>query len=539
MDEPWIPVLDLSGRLREVSLRGLFADAGELRMLACELPTQSFAILRLALAILHRATDGPPGETAWRELWKQPGLPLSDVEDYLAAFRDRFDLLHPERPFYQVADLQTAKGEVFGLERLIADVPNGFPFLTTRAGTGMDRISAAEAARWLLHCQAFDPSGIKSGAVGDARVKGGRGYPIGVGSAGSLGGVYLEGATLRETLLLNLVPTGPGLLASDARDLPVWEREPHGPSEEPATARGPFGVLSLYTWQSRRIRLNGDRHGITGAMVANGDKIEWQDRQLMEPLSVFGRSGPREREAKRVPIYLPRPHDHTRALWRGLETLLPPPASGGSEPPQRLSPLVMQWLARLRVHRVLGDDFTVTSRAVSITYGVQQATTSEVFGDSLTMNVQVVSGEAELRTTVVDSAGDAEEAVKVLRSLAADLVRAAAGQGTDNGAADRAAAAAYAELDRHFRRWLARLGTGSDALAERRAWQRTVLKVVVRLGRDMIAAAGPAAAVGRVERDNGKDVHYCSAQAEAWFRRKIYKALELAFDTSAKEEVPA
>jgi CRISPR system Cascade subunit CasA len=530
----------LDGRLREVSLRELFAQAGELRMIACELPTQTFAILRLVLAILHRATGGPAGEATWRDLWRSPGLPCQVIEEYLDAFRDRFDLLHPERPFYQVADLRTAKDEPFGLERIIADVPNGFPYLTTRAGTGMDQISPAEAARWVVHCQAYDPSGIKSGAVGDPRVKGGRGYPIGVGSMGSLGGVYLEGATLRETLLLNLVPVAPGLLRSDDRDLPVWEREPQGSGEEAEATRGPFGVLSLYTWQSRRIRLYGDREGITGAMVANGDKISWQDGQWLEPMSTWGRSASREKALKKVPVYLPRPHDHTRALWRGLETLLPQPLSS-SEPAQRLPPLIMQWLARLRINGAVGEDFQVTSRAVSVTYGNQQAVIDEIYGDALTMNVLVVLEDSKLHATVVDSAADAEAAVRALRSLAANLVHAVAGSGTDNGEADRAAAIAYSQLDRMFRTWLARLGPSSVPRAERTTWQQSVRRTVARLGHELIKEAGPAAWVGRVENDrNGKEVHYCSSQAEAWFRSGLTKALPLAVQApTRKQEVSA
>lgn len=541
LDEPWIPVLDLGGGQREVSLRELFTQAHELRMISCELPTQTFAILRLALAILHRATGGPPGESAWRALWRSPTLP-GDVGEYLDEYRDRFDLLHPDTPFYQVAGLRTAKGETFGLERIVADVPNGHQYLTSRAGSGMEKMSLSEAARWVVHCQAFDPSGIKSGAVGDSRVKGGKGYPIGVGVVGSLGGIYLEGQMLRETLLLNLVPVGPGLLSTDERDLPAWERGPYGAKEESDTTRGPFGVLGLYTWQSRRLRLYGARNGITGAMVANGDKIEWQDRHLMEPMSVWGRSAPREKELKRTPVYLPRPHDSSRALWRSLTTLLPQPLPSNGEPSQRLSPLVMQWLARLSNRGIVGNDFTVSPRAVSVTYGSQQAVIDQVFGDFLTMNVHVVREDSALRSCVVDSADDAEKAVRLLRTLANDLVRSAAGSGVDNGTGDRAAEAAYGQLDRRFRGWLARLTLASDPVEERTLWQRVVRKTVERLAADLILGAGPTAWVGHTIKDrNGMEVHYSSSQAEAWFRTRLRKTLPLAceFPNRTQEEKSA
>nr|WP_230416487.1 type I-E CRISPR-associated protein Cse1/CasA [Micromonospora tarapacensis] len=540
VDEAWIPVLDAAGQRRDVSLLGVFEQAGEVRTLAGELPTQNFAILRLALAILHRTTGGPPGEAAWQALWRARTLPVGEIADYLGAFRDRFDLLHPEHPFYQVADLRAAKENTYGLERLIADVPNGIPFLTTRAGSGMDSIAPAEAARWLVHCQAYDPSGIKTGAVGDPLAKNGKGYPMGPSSVGSLGGVHLEGETLLETLLLNLVPVAPRWQVADERDLPVWEREPVTAAEEAGATRGPYGLLSLYTWQSRRIRLFGDAGGITGAMISNGDRFEWQDRHLLEPMSVWGRSGPRETKEKRSPIYLPRPHDHSRALWRGLQSLLPAPPPPGGEPPQRLSPMVVQWLARLTVTGVVAPDFRARTRATSVTYGTQQAVVDEVFSDALTMNVLLLVGDSALRAAAVDAAGDAEAAVAVLRRLADNLARAAGSRDTDSGEADRAAERAYALLDRAFRDWLARLGPDSDPVAERAAWQRLVRRHVTGLGRELVAAAGPQAWIGRTGTDRaGREVHYSSSQADAWFRVGLAKALPMAAEPPQQSQEKA
>ena len=111
-----------------------------------EVPTQTFALMRLLLAVLHRAVDGPGDSRDWAALWRATTLPVAPVADYLGAFCGRFGLLHPATPFYQVADLRTANNEVFGLERLIADMPTGEPLFTTRLKAGIDKISFAEAA---------------------------------------------------------------------------------------------------------------------------------------------------------------------------------------------------------------------------------------------------------------------------------------------------------------------------------------------------------------------------------------------------------
>jgi CRISPR system Cascade subunit CasA len=288
--------------------------------------------------------------------------------------------------------------------------------------------------------------------------------------------------------------------------------------------------LSLYTWQSRRIRLFGDRAGISGAMVSNGDPIDWQDGHRREPMSVWGRSGPREQKQKRLPIYLPRPHDHTRQLWRGLQTLLPPPAQAG-EPAQRLSPLVSQWLAHLTVGGVIGPDVLVRQCATSVAYGSNQSVIDEVYSDALTMNVLVLVDGSPLRTIAVDGSADAEAAVRQLRNFAANLVRAAGGRDAGNGAAERAAELGYAQLDSDFRQWLLGLRPDRDPVAARTVWQRTVRGAVSRLGARLAAAAGPAAWTGRMVEDrSGQEVHLCTSQAEAWFRRGLAKALPMATD---------
>ena len=54
LDEKWIKVVDKkSNQVVEVSLKEVFENAHELKMLAGEMKTQDFAMLRLLLAVLH------------------------------------------------------------------------------------------------------------------------------------------------------------------------------------------------------------------------------------------------------------------------------------------------------------------------------------------------------------------------------------------------------------------------------------------------------------------------------------------------------
>lgn len=302
--------------VRDVSLRECFAEAHVIRALAGEVATQDAAILRLLLAILHRSVADLPeyAVDVWRGLWAAPTLPLVAIDQYLDRVEGRFNLFDDVAPFLQVADLSAAKTS--GLVKLVADVPDGAPFFTTRAGVELESLSLSEAARWLVHVQAFDPSGIKTGMQGDPRVKGGKGYPIGTGWVGRCGLIIAEGVTLKDTLLLNLV-LGTG--ESDAEpDLPVWERKPLGPGPEHRHPE-PLGPIDLLTWPARRVRLvrSPDQPGrVIDVLLGNGDRLEVANRHRLEFMSGWRRSRNQEK-THGVPTYMPRGHDPSRRLWRG------------------------------------------------------------------------------------------------------------------------------------------------------------------------------------------------------------------------------
>lgn len=531
LDEPWITCLTADGSAVDVSLLDLFRRAPDLREVVGDLPTQGFALLRLALAVLHRSVAGPPDERAWQRLWDAGQAPVDRIEAHLRAHADRFDLFHPQTPFFQVAGLHTAKGEFFGLERLIADVPNGHPYFTTRLGRGLEQLTPAEAARWLVHAQAYDVSGIKSGLVGDeGRIKGGKVYPLGTSWAGNLGGLYVEGGTLWETLLLNLVPTDqPGLARFSPEDRAVWEAEPLGPTASPDLARRPYGPVDLYTWPSRRILLEGDRDGVTGVVLGYGDPLSAPNRYTVEPMTAWRRSLPQEKKLGLKLVYMPKAHDPARALWRGLQAVLPAVAPRGKadDGPDFVTAGVVEWAGR-----ALDGDRPIALRAIGMDYGTQSSVVSDVVDDRLLVRAELVGpGGVDAQHLAVAAVEATDAAVLALRNLASNLVGAAGG--TDarltDGARDRAAERAYAALDQPFRRWLSTLGPESDLDAARDAWHRDARRIVRRIGDVLVAATGPDAWVGREVR--GRRV--TTPEADGWFRTAVARALPISLEQEA------
>lgn len=519
--EPWISVLDSDGHRRELSITELFHQAEDLREIVGEVPTQGFAILRLLLAVLHRAVDGPKDVDDWvaiRDGWKQT---VGDVEHYLVENRQRFDLRHTEAPFFQVAGLSTQKGDVAGLEKLIADVPNGNPFFTTRIGRGVALVSWAEAARWLVHVHAFDPSGLRPGAKGDPRRLNPNGThpPIGTGWAGMLGGVFLRGRTVQETLLLNLVAPDEAGLELRGEDLPVWERHPQGPGPEGGLdGRQPTGPVDLYTWQSRRVRLVGDDAGVTGAVLTQGDRMTPQNRHRLEPLTAWRFSKPQTAKFKQD-TYMPREHDPARAMWRGLPGLL-----AGQDERTGIEPGVLRWASALELDGHLPAG-TITVQAVGIEYGPQSSTVGELVHDHLDLPAEIVAhgdrSAAHLASRAVDQA---RLAVNIVATLAQNLYLAAGGDTESDGPATRARESAYDQLEGAFRRWVLTLSPDADVVERETAWQVKAHAVISRVGRDLAEAAGPAAMVGRTVRGRHLDL----GLAEAWFRSGLRKTLPLS-----------
>ena len=525
LDEPWIRVTRLDGAPDEVSLLSLFREATDIAGIHGEIASQDTAVLRLLLAICHRAMDGPEDLDVWEEYWRDPGSLGRDAVDHLERHRERFDLRDPERPFFQVAGIRTASGKLWGLKSLIADVPNNNPLFTTRIAEGLESIGWAEAARWLVHVHAFDPAGIRSGAVGDPLAKKGRSFPIGTGWAGQIGTVTVMGENLERTLLLNTVVCGEldGLNGVDpASDLAPWEREPDGPARTPA--REPLGPVDCYTWQTRRVLLHGDDDGVTGLFLGNGDRATPQNRFLVEPMTAWRYSEPQSRKLK-APVYMPCKLSKDRAFWRGLSTLvaqLSPPITvkGAGEVTPYRSPGVVSFYRGLMYHEIVPASGLIPLHAVGIEYGPQESTVAELVDDVLSLPAGLLGQKNERLLAVVrDAMGKTRQVADALWGLARDLDRARGGSpDTGKDAGRRAAAAFYQVIDEHFPRWLASLDQEDPDRAHVR-WRGLLRSEALEQQKELASAVPDTAFAGRGEGKGRADV----SRALLFFRRALNK----------------
>lgn len=537
LDEPWIPVRLVDGTITDVGLLELLRRTTDIADLACELPTQSIAIQRLILAIAYRVAT-PRDARDWARQWDE-GAPTEQMIEYLERWRDRFYLFGGRFPFMQVADLRTAKDAVSGLEKLIADVPNGEQFFTTRHGRALACIPPSEAARWLVHAQAYDPSGIRSGAVGDSQVKGGKGYPIGPAWCGHLGLVWLKGKDLDETLVLNLIPASTAALrgvdSSTDWGACSWEDlEPENSVRgdysllDPAGTPKELSIPRLLTWHSRRIRLVGDLSGVTGVVLAQGDKLAPQEMRLYEPQSLWRYSTPQSKKFK-TDVYMPRKFEAGRALWRNLPGTLPTVTTVqgvDKQPKQEFLPS-----ATLSFHYQLDNASIQTTypkvmriQAVGVTYGPQESTFEDIYSDELTLSVAVMRVEREDLSAEIDrQVRLTEEVARDVGTLAANLARAAgeSGDGAGDGARDRAKELFFSAVDNDFRSWLTQVDGHESARDVGRRWERTLRQHATDIQTELVRGASSSAIIGR---DTGRGYMNVGI-AENYFRSALNKRL--------------
>ena len=537
LDEPWIPVRLLDGTIADVGLLELLRRTTDIADLACELPTQSIAIQRLVLAVAYRVAT-PRDTRDWVRQWED-GAPTEQMIEYLERWRDRFYLFGGRFPFMQVADLRTAKDSVSGLEKLIADVPNGEQFFTTRHGRALACIPPSEAARWLVHAQAYDPSGIRSGAVGDSQVKGGKGYPIGPSWCGHLGLVWLKGKDLDETLVLNLIPADAaglrGVESSTEWGACSWEAaEPENAVRgdysllDPSGAPRDVSIPRLLTWHSRRIRLVGDSSGVTGVVLAQGDKLAPQEMRLYEPQSLWRYSTPQSKKFK-TDVYMPRKFEAGRALWRNLPGTLPTVTTVqgvDKQPKQEFLPS-----ATLSFHYQLDNALIEATypkvmriQAVGVTYGPQEATFDDIYSDELTLSVAVMRVEREDLSAEIDrQVRLTEEVARDVGTLAANLARAAgeSGDGAGDGARDRAKELFFSAVDTDFRTWLSQVDGHESARDAGRRWERALRQHATDIQAELVRGASSSAIIGR---DAGRGYMNVGI-AENYFRSALNKRL--------------
>lgn len=535
LHEPWILVMNHDGTTEELSLLNVFRKAHTLHGLAGELATQDIAILRFLLAILH-ATFGrqdvegnyhPISEQSgaspadarqrWKSLWDSKEFPYGVIEKYLLKYEDRFWLFHPERPFYQVAELNkvpTTSYESSKLNGEISESSNKVRLFPQRTGAKKSSLPYNEVARWLLYVNAFDDTSAKPKQPN---------LPSpGIGWLGKLGLIIAVGSNLFETLMLNfvLLPNGEKELWHEEK--PIWEVG-KTKSAERTEITMPRNASEILTLQSRRLLLKRKGDSVIGYDLLGGDFFSKENPQL-EQMTVWKyivKSGTTK------PELTPKRHNPAQKLWRDFSSLV---AQGEA----KKRPGVIEWLAHLKTNHLLKNRH-FRFQTASVHYGDKDFFVDDIFSDSISFNADL------LEDLGINWVNAIVNEIKTTELLVNQLWVLKQGLAIAEGHSDlkthekllrkqekQVKAQAYFRLDAPFRQWLEGIVINDEPEETCEKWFVTAKEIIRNLGKELVTRCGPQSTIGHTITTNGKVIHYIAPDLFNHFlsKTKSREALE-------------
>ena len=505
IDSPWIKVTGMDMQTRDLSLKDCLLNAHKLRCLSGETGVQDFAMLRLLLAILLSvyAREGPDEDQAldrWQELWEKGKFGKSEITDYLDTYHDRFWLFDKDRPFYQSTEAAKSSKKRCSVLKLNGAVnQSGNKKRLFSSASDKEGMPYAEAARWLVFLQGYDDGAVKSSIKGGPLLK-----PAWLGR---IGGIYAQGNTLFETLMLNLI-----LLKNGDEPWPaiikrpgfcaVWELDRPVQAEKISIPQ-PDTLPALYTLQSRRVFLIREGGLVTSYIVLAGEYFEIQDAYIEQMTSWK----PAEKKGAAM---VPRCHTMNRQMWRDLSSLLDLGEKKGAG--------LVRWLCQLRKTNCLDSSKAFCLRASGILYGsATQSCFVDFYDDGTVFRAGLLEDtDRKWRQKALYEIDLCQKTAYQVSLLARNLARAS---GYSEGTTDRKkssfswqADVYYAKIDRAFRLWLKGLDpeVHDDNYAD--VLRDQVKKTACSLARDMVEKAGPAAFRGRFK-EGREGKHYSSPEA--------------------------
>lgn len=528
IDEPWVRVIRADGSMEEVSLRDALVHAHEFIDLGGETQTQNIAVLRLLLAVLHTVfsrmdengedtplEDEEEALDRWAALWENGSFPERPITKYLLEWYERFWLFHPERPFMQ--SVSAKNGTQCAASKLIGDLSessNKLRLFQSRSGDGKQRLSYAEAARWLLYLNGFDDAALKPHIPKEQRQS-----TISVAWLGKLGLIYARGRTLYETLLLNLTLLRDGMDLWD-KPLPDWERET--PREmELREIPVPNDPAALLTLRSRLILLTREHDAVINYGILCGDSFR-SENAFAEQMTVWRYSPEKKSQAA---YYYPQMHLAEKQMWRDFANMF-------AAVDHYKLPGVVEWIRTLQKEKILQRKEYIEFGTVGNRYdSSQKSTVTDSIGDSLTFHTTLFNQmNLGWRKRIAEEIQTCDNIALEISRLAGNIYISGGGDPENTTpSASHAKEQWYARLDTPFRTWLCAISPETDRIdAKIGAWQQIARQTALSLGGELVAQVGDAALFGRtIERKFGsktKKQHYSAPEAYLWFTAKLYQA---------------
>ena len=379
----------------------------------------------------------------------------------------------------------------------------------------MNRMSYAQAARWLVFTHSFDDTAFKP----QGKDKNGEKLPSAkVGWLGQLGLIYIVGANLFETLLLNLVVINRDNIENN--QMPIWEMESVR-FDERVKIPFPNNLAELYTLQSRRIHLFRENGDITHFHVLAGDLIS-EERAFKEPMTVW---------KQKKDTYVPQNHDYAQQMWREFSVLYQTKELENSKDKNQMAGIIKWYLKYLLPYFSMKNKRHMIETAI---VGLEYDTSAShkflnYFYDSLTMHADLLSDlGADWRSKIETELDRCGKIANAIAFLAQNLYVASGGS---NSKKDKhfseipsvVKSQLYYRLDVPFRKWLRSIKPDikDEKLKDEKQseWQNIARRIAENYANELMSETDESAIVGHVE--EGK--LYSSPRAILIFRKQLNK----------------
>lgn len=549
LDEKWIAVIYQDGGQTElVSLKELFANAQYYYDLAGEMKTQDFAVMRVLLAVLHTVfsrfdAEGEPYDLleideerfrqkepvneedlkeyedvlfdTWMDLWEEGEFP-EIVQEYLERWRDHFYLFDDRYPFYQVTaeemeELAAGGGEFFGknINRTVSESKNKVALFSPVAGNNKEKLSYDQLVRWIITLQGYTGTGDKV-FVGSSKMQWSKGWLY------DLGGIYLQGKNLFETLLLNCKLS----VANDKADeeiqyiqtvqIPSWERSPIE-NVDVYFKNQVNNLATLYSSWSRAVSFdqNFQEGEAFSCHIAKLPEINHVNN-FLEPMTCWTRN---------KGYFRPGKHRPEEAMWRNFSILMGLEKEG--EKSHRSG--ILQWYSRISESLKEIAHYKITICGVSMRDDGNAASwspTDEIV-DTINLETAVAVDTGNDGWLIVINDLINETRHKIDRTLGDFLRNISTIRGYNNQLVNRGKEELYQRIDVSFRDWISKISVSDSTNEKSNEWYSILEKSLRKYGAEIFEHATLRDFKGVPESKKGKEMNIAIAYNVFW--GQVYK----------------
>lgn len=502
LEYPWIWVNTSDMEPKEVSLIEVMTHAQDYISLAGETPTQDAAIFRfllaIALTVFYRydednqekelsekgGCDAGDVLERWKAYWDRGSFPEGAIKTYLETYRERFYLFHPQTPFYQVNGMYEKKyGTECPAKCLMGNLKeSGNPatrhHFSMAEGKELEKLSYGEAARWLIHLNAYGANVVSQDNVPGTKEK------VGVGRQGQLGMVMLKGETLFRTLMLNLCPLK-GSMDLWGSPNPAWEKQVC--IEQGMEIAPPDNLPELYTIQSRRISLKREERKVTGAQVMGGEFYP-AENDFNEPMTLW-----KKETKKGMPtVWRPKCHDSLIYAWKEFPALL-----NRGENEEHI-PGIIQWMNLLFRNKILVPRELIRFQMVGMKYnGTIKRLWDDCVSNSLDVSEDMLTDFAKewidrITEEVNNCKKVGDTAIKPFAAKLNKIYYASEEEVKKSNLKDVLVRNYYFSIDNAFRTWLASIDPMQEEKEEKLAeWRETSYRCAEQTVEEYLSAHKP------------------------------------------------